>query len=661
MEGLVLEGDVRRGGRFQAACRLAARVWPVNPKRVRAREAALRLRWASLGDELHSARRDAFVTPTEGERDVASRKIASLQRAQERAGRAIEQSDFHRALEDTRLDVSLNEVLRFAALAAVATALLGCVSLGMAIASKAPAALLAPIVALAAVAPVAAYVGVASYPEALARRLRIESMGSTPEAVNYMAMSMRVVPALDRAVEFAAHHTEEPLASRLRRILWGVYLRNPPGVESAFLRFAGEWGDLHADVKRSFFTLGSAAAEQTEGGLDRALEKAREIAFEGTKARIQEYASGLRGPTTVLFTLGVLLPLLIGAMLPLLSIGGIAPSVSAGDRPPSGPDLAVPTVIAMDLLFPLGAFAYAYRILGLRPGTGAPVEATVSRSRGSGIIAAAVLAAAGIAFAMARSPAAMLVPLWGIVVAVAVWLLPGLRGSETRRRDTASLEAEFPDALFILGSRIAEGAPAETALRLTAEATRGTEVAALLDRIVRRLQTSRAGLEEVLFAPRGVFADVPSRTVRAAFRMIVEVSQKDSATAGKAIVQTSTYLRDLREVDRQIRRDLSSTVDAMQSTATFFAPLVLGVTCALYGLLARSFSRLVVLSLSPETFLVVVGLYLLLTAAVITFFRVGIANGRDPVGVRSQLVRNLPVAMAVFTAAFLVAEAGLTT
>src|SRR2546428_6070096 len=163
-----------------------------------------------------------------------------------------------------------------------------------------------------------------------------------------MARSMRVVPALDRAVEFASHRTEEPLASRLRQLLWNVYLRSPPGIEAAFLGFANEWGEWQEDLKRAFFAIGSASLEQTEAGLDRTLEKARQIAFGGTKARIMEYAAGLRGPPTVLFALGVLLPAVIGAMLPLISLGGVAPSRSEVNRGSQGMDLTGPIGPVMD-------------------------------------------------------------------------------------------------------------------------------------------------------------------------------------------------------------------------------------------------------------------------------------------------------------------------
>ncbi len=646
---------------FEKACAVAVRIWPIDAARVQGRRRAIFERVRSLDSEIEKIEQSVQFEPKIArERDVQARSLQRLRGRRDREKAVLEQPSFHRALEATRLNVTLETVLRLGRIAALAVAASCVVVLAGALARGLPTSVVLVLGVFVLVAPVAAYVLVLSYPEGLARRMRVASLGSAPEAVNYMAMSMRVVPSLDRAIEFAAHHTEEPLASRLRQVLWSVYLRSPPGVEAAFLRFAAEWGEWQEDVKRALFALASASLEQTDAGLDRTLEKARQIAFEGTRARIMEYSAGLRGPTTVLFALGVLLPVIIGAMLPLVSLGGLTPSLAGSPGPSPGADVTLPAVLAMDVLFPLGAFAYAYRILGSRPGTGSALDFTRPSKPRHLLVSVALLIAAIPAFGLASSPLVSFVGLWLVVAAAVVYLVPGLRDFERRRRAIAKLEAEFPDALFILGSRIAEGTAAEKALQMTVDTTRGSEVSALLGRVLRALQMSRQGLEEVLFSRSGVLRDVPSRAVHAAFRMVVEVSRKDPATAGKTIVETSAYLRDLRDIDREIHRDLSSVVDAMQTTGAFFAPIVLGVTCALYGLLTRAFSSIVVLGMSPVTFLGVVGVYMLLAVAVITYFRVGIAHGRDPIEVRVQLAKAWPVSMAVFTVAFLVSELGLS-
>src|SRR5437773_2408913 len=640
---------------FEGACVLALRIWPVDASRVQARRRGLQEQVRSLGTEvLELEQRVLFETLDDQRRAVLGHRLERLRRQRDSIRRILDQPAFRRALESTGLSVTLEGVLRLSRIAFLAVVVGSLAALLAGIATGLPVHLVVGLAITATVAPIAAYLFVSSFPESLAHRIRAASLGSAPAAVNNVAMSMRVVPSLERAVEFAARHVEEPLASRLRRVLWSVYLRSPPGIEAAFLRFAAEWGEWQEDVKRALFALGSAPMEQTEAGLDRTLDKARQIAFERTKTRIMEYSAGLRAPTTVLFALGVLLPVIIGAMLPLVSLGGISPTTLGGSRPVQRTDVTVPALVAMDLLFPIGAFAYAYRILGSRPGTGGSIDVTRTRSRRSLLVTSALGLGAAASFVLASGLVTVFVGLWLVIGAGLAYLEPGIHELEQKRRNLARLEAEFPDALSILGSRIAEGAPVERALQLTADATLGSEVSLLFGRILRALQASRSGLEEVLFSKNGALSAVPSRAIHAAFRTVVEASRKDPVAAGKAIVETSNYLRDLQQVDREIRRDLSSVVDAMQTTGALFAPIVLGVTCALYGLLARAFSRIVVLGLSPPTFLAVVGVYLILAVAVITYFRVGVAGGRDSIQVRVQLMKAWPISMAVFTIAFVV-------
>jgi len=68
------------------------------------------------------------------------------------------------------------------------------------------------ILLLSTAAPLAILAFLAEYPKRLAERRKVQSLGRMPEAVNYMVMSMRNSPSLDRAVTFAADNTDEPLA-----------------------------------------------------------------------------------------------------------------------------------------------------------------------------------------------------------------------------------------------------------------------------------------------------------------------------------------------------------------------------------------------------------------------------------------------------------------
>ena len=97
-------------------------------------------------------------------------------------------------------------------------------------------------------------------------------------------------------------------------------IKTRSGIEEAFREFAYEWGYWNEDFKRSLYAIKSSTLERTTDGLNRALDKANDIILNGTRRQIEKFAASLSGPTTILFALGILLPMVIGAMLPMMSI-----------------------------------------------------------------------------------------------------------------------------------------------------------------------------------------------------------------------------------------------------------------------------------------------------------------------------------------------------
>ncbi|MGQ9583243.1 MAG: hypothetical protein ACUVV6_06995 [Thermoplasmatota archaeon] len=553
-----------------------------------------------------------------------------------------------------------------ASVAALALALPCALALSLALGLRPlPEGLLALLAALTV--PLALLVWIGGYPKALAARARVLSLGKTPEAVNYMAMAMRVSPTLDRAVAFAAENVDDPLATELRRVLWSVSMREHRSVEESFLSFAQEWGEWSDDFRRSLFAIRAGEMEASHEGLHRALDRAVETSLSGAKRTMEAYAASLSGPTFVLFTLGILLPMMLGALLPMASLGG----VELG---------AVETALLMDLAFPISTLAFAHHILGKRPGTLSlpDIKEKESRAGQSALVAggaAGVLLSLLGVYQMAGGPGegwralGAVSLLWGLSVPVAVFCLAT---TQERKRELARvrrIEDELPDALFQLGSRIGEGMPVEAAMERTAGILRGTEVAALFARVAFALRLTHSSLDKVLFGPGGILVGFPSRTVAAAMRMVVESVKKDNASAGRTIVGFSQYLKDLRRLDSDIRIRLGSLMDTMRTTAMFFAPLVMGITAALYAVLTDvaqgislggavvGVSAAMKGSVPAHIFTGIIGVFLILTVAIITRFTSGIRWGDEPIERRRELGVALPSAMAVFSLAALAGQA----
>jgi Flp pilus assembly protein TadB len=512
-----------------------------------------------------------------------------------------------------------------------------------------------------------------NYPKVLAKRQRTATLGRLPEVINYMAMSMRLNPALDRAIEFASENVGEPLGSSLRKVLWDVYMREHDTVEQAFMAFAEEWGSEEdfEEFKRALYGVRASQLESTDEGRERALDKASETITLGTRQRIEEYANTLSGPSMVIFGVGVMLPLILGAMLPLSSMMSGGGGVGLFEM-----------IILFDFVFPVVTLIYSWNVLGNRPGTTPPPDIPDERSRRSRMTALVMAFVLGVvlfgltlmiwvhgggvadeeqaAWRYLFALSLLFVP----TVPASILLLSGSIPRMGRREEVLAIETEFPDALFQLGSRIAEGRPVERAIRDVGDSF-GNEspTGRLFKQLGYVLLITSASLKDALFGVDGVLRDHPSRTVRATMRTVIEVSGKDSLTAGRTIMGVSNYLRELRSVEKDVRIKLGDTMGMMEVTGRIFAPLVLGVTGAIFFLVAGiagdvSFSTTTTergadsgteLAFEAWQFILVLGIYLCALVGITSYFTAGIKSGEDWLERRHALGVSLVMAVTVFS------------
>lgn len=611
-----------------------------------------------------------------------ARKHKKIEKRFKKAERIYKQEKFKKAVYFTGLNVQLHEVMLFATFLAIISLVIALIIAVLLLVLLnvqllAAAMYIFPVVLIT---PLVIFGFIASYPEILASRLRAKSIGRTPEAINYMIMSMRQNPSLNKAVSFAADNSEEPISSSMKKVLWDIYMRKHQSIEEAFREFAYDWGYWNEDFKRSLYAIKSSTLERTSDGLNRALDKANDIILEGTRRQIEKFAASLSGPTTILFALGILLPMVIGAMLPMMSINvpsdpqSIAGEQAEGTIEETPEDTGVESmpviILVMDVVFPFVTFVYAYHILGKRPGTSSPpmVKSRLSKNQHRIIITIAIvfcilLGLLGMPILRDRfgtfgALIGSLPILWAFGIPLGYYCLSTSAWQKKRRDEIKKMEDEFPDALFQLGGRIAEGEPLERALKKTGESMKGTSIAELFAKIAYGLQVTRGTLNDVLFGKNGVLNDVPSRTIHATMKSVVEIVKKDAFTAGQTIVNISNYLRDMNKVEHDIRTQLSQTVEMMKTTGMIFAPLVMGITAALYVLLSKEFSKMpnAVPMIPNDVFFLILGFYLAFVVIITMFFTNGIEHGEDRVQLKYSIGSALPVAVIIYTVSVILGQ-----
>lgn len=536
--------------------------------------------------------------------------------------------DLRRAVAYLGLDVSATTVARAGEGAALPAGIL----VGIVTGSVGP-----PVVAVAlgAAAGLATGRGVERAPVALAAVRRTRALGATAGLVGRIGVRLHVEPSPERAAAVAARTGEGRLAASLARHV--RLARGGPG--SGLRSFGGEWCDRFPALARATRLL-VASADDPPAERARTLSRALDATLDGTRERVADFASDVRGPLSGLYAFGVLLPLALVGTVPAASVAGLR--------------VGVPSVVLVyDLLLPVVLVAASARLLVGRPVAFPPpsvgrdnpaVPDGAWRSAGAGVVAAAV---AGVV-------AAALVGQWAVGVAalgggLGVALVVRFRPTKQVRDRVREAESDLPDLLRVVGRRVARGESVETALadagtRLDGET--GRLVAEAVDR-QRRLD---ATVPESFLGTEGALAATPSRRFRGAAALFA-LAAREGTAAGEALTEMGDHLDGLRRVEREGRRELASVTGTLANTAALFGPLVGGATVALAAGITGDVGVVGGRALPAAALGPAVGAYVLLLAATLTTLATGLERGLD----RALAGYRVGLALATATTTYLLA------
>lgn len=551
--------------------------------------------------------------------------------------------------------------------------------------------------ACTAVVPLASMIYLSEYPKIHAKFMKIHSLGDIPEILSYIVMSMKLVPNMERAIHFAAENSFRPLAKDLKKLIWDIQIRVYSNTDDALIAFANQWGKNSEYFKRSLHLVKSSTNEPDEAQRIITLNKSLDIVLDGTKTMMDGFAGRLKTPTYVLYSIFILIPLALVALIPAVSIVGVRID-------------SITLVLIYNIVLPLATFFYSEYILLQRPATFAPPqisnkhpELSKMRSIRKTTIIIALIAGAVIGFSgyillylgnplniISEEAMTGLVPttfpvIWAITAMVTIYCM-GISAPYKKIRDgIKQIENEFADALFVLGRRISEGKSAEEAFAHTSETMKGSKIGETFADVAKNLISMRTTLHGAIFNEEyGAFKDVYSDRVHTTMRLFTESVHKSHEAAGMAVIKLADHLKELQEVESNIKRSLDDATSTMRSTAMIFAPLIGGVTLALSEVIQKILiniakeSRLLpeefnigsimkqagagmTQSISPDIFLLAAGIYMIILVVILTRFAGGIEYGDDKPQFMYDLGQMLPVSIMVFTVTTIVSRVLFST
>jgi hypothetical protein len=487
-----------------------------------------------------------------------------------------------------------------------------------------------------------AYTFVQKYPLSKVQDEKIKALTFVPEILGYMIMSMKLVPNLEKAIEFASEHGHGKIAEDLKKVLWEVKVGIKNSVAEALDELAYKWGDISVELKKGLMKIRSSVIESSESKRYQLLDQTMNDTLVSVKGKLEDYARTLNQPATVMFYLGILLPLLLIIVLPV----GSAFSGSAMAQP-------IYLILIYNVAIPFGCFLYARSVIKKRPPTyippvipdnypGLPKTNTlkIKDFHINVFILIIMIMSVGIfsgiflqtTFGVTRDkileeefgtttpswdctreeldeiaenpktmctsekvfwtePKNMITPYYiifaiflSIAFSFSLWCYANSTYKRKIQLKTEEQEKDFKDALYIIASRLGENKPIEDAFDHTRHFLPKSTVANdIFGKTVDNIRVLGLTLNSAVFDRNyGALKNNPSTIINSAMRLVVDSVQMGVNVAAKTLISYSMQLRNTDEINRLLSTLIAEITSTLNSMAKFIGPIILAVTTTLH-------------------------------------------------------------------------------
>jgi hypothetical protein len=472
-------------------------------------------------------------------------------------------------------------------------------------------------------------------PESLATGWRLKAGSQMVPAILYIVVYMKHTSNFERAIKFASQHLDPPLSLDLRKVFYDVEVGKYSTLKDSLDNYLKGWEDYSTEFVESFHLIESSLYEPSEKRRVEVLERALQVILDGVYDKMLKYTHDVKSPLTNIYMLGIVLPTLALAILPLAStmmsgaikwfhvlvlfnliIPFLVMYLTAGvvNKRPGG--YGDTSMLEKNPYYPefvrkkpyiMGALvALPFILIGLIPliWMYSPLY-TIYGDPTFSSIGFSALGEVGI-FGIIEHNAGHLTGPHGLLSLILSLFFPlGIaimfmvayklrtRNLIVSRDQYKALEGEFTSSLFSLGNRIGDGLPAEIAFNKVAKSSRGTATEGFFSIVDQNIQQFGMSLEKALFdIRRGAVVFYPSSLVATSMKILIESVKKGLKVASESLMGLSDYVKNIKKVNDRLNDLLADIISDMKSNMTFLAPLLGGIIIGLSGMITMILSSL---------------------------------------------------------------------
>jgi len=392
-------------------------------------------------------------------------------------------------------------------------------------------------------------------------KLRTETiMNESPTAIGMMRLMIDRGHSLDSVVREVAANGPKNIAKMFSKVVWDVDVRSSQDIRDSMTVLLSTLPDQLSPFKRSMYLIISASDSKDPNEKMRMTKDANDTILEGLKEMGESYSSRLNAPCMVIFGLGVMVPMILVSILPMLSIGGQFSSATLDPMTIAVITLIIiPAVVAAVIMIMSGKNPFYVRsderitVMVIVPAAASTVVFALSYIYKGDLVTS--MAAAAMTF--------------GLLLFLILY--PEMN-KERKRTKVGTI---MGDVLFDLGNRLLSGENFERAL--VSSFRERNDCGGLASSLERCMMISRGDTAYALH----LAMDPYSKKMALMYCDVYAASLKDLRDAGRLAVSIGHQLQDQNATVNGIQNKLRSMLDMMTGTSAVFAPLILGISVSM--------------------------------------------------------------------------------
>lgn len=385
-------------------------------------------------------------------------------------------------------------------------------------------------------------------------------LNEAPTVVGILTTSLGSGGSLDTAVRTVASEGPPISAGIFGDVVRLTYTRGCDGIAQGLTEAVGRLPPGASGYKQAMLLCVSASESDGESERARLLEEASETALESVRTMGESYSSSLTVPCMTVFGLGIMVPMILMSLIPMLGIGGMFGAGTLDSR----------TIVLVTVVL-IPAVILALSIWIRRTNPFLPQDP----SKEGLLSASPLLLAIPLALfqlSQGRPFEEVVLLSVGPASVVASILMVGGHLSERRRE---ACEQGLRDSVFELGNRMITGDSFE---KVCPEVIGGRpECADVRLALERELGLCRGDVGSAVDRSIGSVSQDVSR----AYRDILRCSEGDTVDAGRLAIAVGRQFQNSATVRKGLELRLRSMTDMMMGTAVLFAPMVLGMSVSM--------------------------------------------------------------------------------